>query len=125
MCISNDLICDGIRHCPIGMEISSDEEPELCLTQQNLNQRFAEMNIWHHLSLGFLKNMFGVSDKTQIRHTVQVPITPTIEPPTRQHNVTRGLSRYGPWGYLMLGMLLCGASLLFCGLWGKFVIAYL
>lgn len=33
--------------------------------------------------------------------------------------LTRGLSRYGPWGYLMLGMLLCGGALLICGLWGK------
>lgn len=30
------------------------------------------------------------------------------------------LSKYGPWGYLMLGMLLCGGALLICGLWGKF-----
>lgn len=28
------------------------------------------------------------------------------------------LSKYGPWGYLMLGMLLCGGALLICGLWG-------
>lgn len=32
-------------------------------------------------------------------------------------SLTRGLSRYGPWGYLMLGMLLCGGALLICGLW--------
>ena len=31
-----------------------------------------------------------------------------------------GLSKYGPWGYLFLGMLLCGGALLVCGLWGKF-----
>lgn len=35
-------------------------------------------------------------------------------------SLTRGLSRYGPWGYLMLGMLLCGGALLICGLWGNF-----
>lgn len=33
-------------------------------------------------------------------------------------SLTRGLSRYGPWGYLMLGMLLCGGALLMCGMWG-------
>lgn len=27
------------------------------------------------------------------------------------------LSNYGPWGYLMLGMLVCGAFLMLCGLW--------
>lgn len=36
-----------------------------------------------------------------------------------RQSLTRGLSRYGPWGYLMLGMLLCGGALLICGLWGK------
>lgn len=27
------------------------------------------------------------------------------------------LGHYGPWGYLMLGMLICGTVLMFCGLW--------
>lgn len=27
------------------------------------------------------------------------------------------LAHYGPWGYLMLGMLICGAVLMLCGLW--------
>lgn len=27
------------------------------------------------------------------------------------------LNHYGPWGYLMLGMLICGTVLMFCGLW--------
>lgn len=38
---------------------------------------------------------------------------------TIRKNFSRGLSKYGPWGYLMLGMLLCGGALLICGLWGK------
>lgn len=33
--------------------------------------------------------------------------------------LSRGLSKYGPWGYLILGMLLCGGALLVCVLWGK------
>lgn len=103
--------------------MASDEEPELCLTQRNFDPRFAEMNIWHHLSLGFLKNMFGVNDNSLNQLPVQGPLTPRPEPipppPPRRNNVTRGLSRYGPWGYLMLGMLLCGAALLICGLWGE------
>lgn len=32
---------------------------------------------------------------------------------------SRGLSKYGPWSYLILGMLLCGGALLVCVLWGK------
>lgn len=38
-----------------------------------------------------------------------------------RNGVNSDLSKYGPWGYLMLGMLLCGGALLICGLWGKFV----
>ena len=47
-------------------------------------------------------------------HTTEVNIK-------KEHraSLTRGLSRYGPWGYLMLGMLLCGGALLVCGLWGN------
>lgn len=37
-------------------------------------------------------------------------------------SLTRDLSRYGPWGYLMLGMLLCGGALLICGLWGMLIV---
>lgn len=65
--------------------------------------------------------MFGMSEPPPLQAVpVQVPLTPRPEPPTyKRPNVTRGLSRYGPWGYLMLGMLLCGAALLVCGLWGN------
>ena len=28
------------------------------------------------------------------------------------------LAPYGPWGYLILGILLSGALLMFCGIWG-------
>lgn len=38
---------------------------------------------------------------------------------------TRGLSKYGPWGYLILGMLLCGGTLLLCVLWGMYFIILL
>lgn len=37
----------------------------------------------------------------------------------RHITLSRGLSKYGPWGYLILGMLLCGGALLVCVLWGE------
>lgn len=37
----------------------------------------------------------------------------------RPDTLSRSLSKYGPWGYLILGMLLCGGALLVCVLWGK------
>lgn len=33
---------------------------------------------------------------------------------------TRGIARYGSWGYMMLGMLMCSILLLLCGIWGEF-----
>lgn len=36
---------------------------------------------------------------------------------TTAETITEVLSHYGPWGYLMLGMLICGTVLMFCGLW--------
>lgn len=48
----------------------------------------------------------------------------SVESSTTKHyrtiTLSRGLSKYGPWGYLILGMLLCGGALLVCVLWGKF-----
>ena len=32
-------------------------------------------------------------------------------------SIPAALAHYGPWGYLMLGMLICGAVLMLCGLW--------
>lgn len=46
------------------------------------------------------------------------PLPETTDKNEVRTSLTRGLSRYGPWGYLMLGMLLCGGALLICGLWG-------
>lgn len=31
LCVSNKLICDGIRHCPVGTEYDSDEDADMCL----------------------------------------------------------------------------------------------
>lgn len=31
LCISSDLMCDGIEHCPPGITEHSDEDPEMCL----------------------------------------------------------------------------------------------
>lgn len=42
-----------------------------------------------------------------------------------QRKTMRGLSKYGPWGYLILGMLLCGGTLLLCVLWGKCILYYI
>lgn len=52
----------------------------------------------------------------------------SVESSTTKHyrtiTLSRGLSKYGPWGYLILGMLLCGGALLVCVLWGKFLLGF-
>lgn len=35
----------------------------------------------------------------------------------RRNNRQNSLSRYGSWGYMMLGMLMCSVVLLMCGIW--------
>src|SRR5690349_23123982 len=35
----------------------------------------------------------------------------------RRNQRNNNLSRYGSWGYMMLGMLLCSVVLLMCGIW--------
>lgn len=145
LCISNDLVCDKIKQCPLGDEMYSDEDSNLCrpFAGSGFDTANADMTIWQQLSLGFLKNMFGMNEVQPPQPQPQPPFNhhhnyhyggpafgfppPTLEPPVRppppppsSPSVTRGLAKYGPWGYLMLGMLLCGAALLICGLWGEF-----
>lgn len=48
------------------------------------------------------------------------PAVSVTEPPVpakKHRSSMTGLSKYGPWGYLFLGMLICGGALLICGLW--------
>lgn len=89
------------------------------------------MGLWQQISKELKKILPSTeSSESIVDADVLVPVDPetTIGPKTSTHkpstakdraSLTRGLSRYGPWGYLMLGMLLCGGALLLCGLWGK------
>lgn len=87
------------------------------------------MGLWQQLSKE-LKKMLPSTESSESVDNVDVlddpettvlPKTTTQKPSTAKErtSLTRGLSRYGPWGYLMLGMLLCGGALLMCGLWGE------
>lgn len=154
LCVSDTLVCDGIRHCPNGNEYDSDEDPELCLrrksnvdfvsihsyttieqhTQRILIIHFFFLqrnsgNVFHHIAKE-IRKIFPPEENTSVltpppKMTIVSSTTITSELDTKRENrpsLTRGLSRYGPWGYLMLGMLLCGGALLICGLWGNFCV---
>lgn len=51
---------------------------------------------------------------------VTTPKPPPVvheEKPKPADSLSTMLSKYGPWGYLMMGLLICGTVLMFCGLW--------
>lgn len=135
VCISKELVCDGIRHCPHGNEYDSDEDPKLCS-----NHRFDDEGIISKFDwslIEFIRNYLPSEMHTLFPATTPTTLStviPAVEEKTEatnksttthhKKNSTRlnfssDLSKYGPWGYLMLGMLLCGGALLICGLWGK------
>ncbi|XP_036330563.1 uncharacterized protein LOC118742526 isoform X2 [Rhagoletis pomonella] len=182
LCISKELVCDGIRHCPISNEYDSDEDYEMCWKRRRYGEPIPpamETDIFEHFALEVFRNLFafdvpaygekttttaitaetaqsaqegngssGVVNSTTLRKvdTKQmgqtandtntggnstVAATAQAENSTEstgghhhRRNSTRSglnsdLSKYGPWGYLMLGMLLCGGALLICGLWAS------
>lgn len=130
LCISKELVCDGVKHCPSATPISAfnDEDAEMCekLKEQNLTENPVQMVFRKYIQTTF-KSFFN-TDSTEVpsredttasdeERRIEVIETQT-KAPTKQHRSTlTGLSKYGPWGYLFLGMLLCGGALLICGLW--------
>lgn len=62
-------------------------------------------------------NMDDVSDNDTSTDDNSVESSTTKD--YRTITLSKGLSKYGPWGYLILGMLLCGGALLVCVLWGN------
>ncbi|KAH8400822.1 hypothetical protein KR009_001201, partial [Drosophila setifemur] len=199
LCISKELACDGIRHCPYSNEYDSDEDYELC---SKMNRPGAghlpaglESDLFEQFALEVFRNLFAndaptgpqeelapsrngsegaggattdnstATSTTTLRkvHTKDMKkpgggdgspnsIDPKLQGAgataeegdplqkaynetadmgvggtgagsgfTRRNSTRTGahsdLSKYGPWGYLMLGMLLCGGALLICGLW--------
>ncbi|KAH8259919.1 hypothetical protein KR038_005794 [Drosophila bunnanda] len=187
LCISKELACDGIRHCPYSNEYDSDEDYELCSKKRRPGAGHLpaglESDLFEQFALEVFRNLFAndaptgpaevvprngssegaggdnstASTTTTLRkvHTKDMKkpgdgdgspnsIGPSLATAGVEHkldndttelgvgtgagsgftrrNSTRSglhsdLSKYGPWGYLMLGMLLCGGALLICGLW--------
>jgi hypothetical protein len=116
----------------VGSEYNSDEDQDFCARRQLVDQQDpSRLNIWEHFSLGILRNIFRGDETTPQPEWVQIEKTSTSPDPLEGESseedkpkddlpntqYTRGLSKYGPWGYLMLGMLICGGALLICGLW--------
>ncbi|XP_017061950.1 uncharacterized protein LOC108101897 isoform X2 [Drosophila ficusphila] len=187
LCISKELACDGIRHCPYSNEYDSDEDYELCSKRRRPGAGHLaaglESDLFEQFAMEVFRNLFindaptapeeaprngsagaGLPDADNSTTTLRKVHTKDMKKPggdgspnsigpglatadegeqprpenetaemgvggggggsgfTRRNSTRSGLhsdlSKYGPWGYLMLGMLLCGGALLICGLWG-------
>lgn len=140
LCISKALVCDGIRHCPYSNEYDSDEDNEMCWKHKKID----DGDILEQWALEVFRNLFAfdVPLPNSKTNTTKNPSTDKSDDNdgknktnvaggnmasgsgyTRRNSTRLGLnsdlSKYGPWGYLMLGMLLCGGALLICGLWAS------
>ncbi|XP_055379681.1 putative mediator of RNA polymerase II transcription subunit 26 [Condylostylus longicornis] len=176
-CISKDLICDNIRHCPNGNLYDDDEDKKMCEKLHSTpilpsstvifdNEWEQQLMLWMHHAFGDISTSFSTgasspssefgdtfdddgtekeyhdgrplilnenrpfhqngenefntnssdNDKDK-KSTVTTTSTTTTRKNSSKSTLTGDLSKYGPWGYLMLGMLLCGGALLICGLW--------
>ncbi|KAL1490846.1 hypothetical protein ABEB36_011531 [Hypothenemus hampei] len=125
LCISEELLCDGIENCPKS-STNSDEDPKLCKTVRNAWENFvvelvkkyrpkdgmkyglklnsSMPNEWYEWQ--FVKKN-GTKYPTQVLNETHSPV----------ESISAMLNKYGPWGYLMMGLLICGTVLFFCGLW--------
>lgn len=142
VCISEELLCDGTQHCPSGKEFVSDESPAVCesvekkknqwlmvlrdlvrrtyqssfpgLRQQDINGSAVAGTTELHQATSFTLTRNDYNKTYYVETVIDSRAGSNI-----RKNFPKGLSKYGPWGYLMLGMLLCGGALLVCGLWGE------
>ncbi|XP_026461606.1 uncharacterized protein LOC113363326 isoform X2 [Ctenocephalides felis] len=123
LCISDHLVCDGIKHCPLGNEGDGDEDPRLCERSEKPRQ-----NTWDMITLAILRRLasarpapiehvppkdFAVPSKTEKESNEASGVDKTV----KEYQIFSGLSQYGPWGFLLIGVLICGVMLLICGLW--------
>lgn len=105
-CVAAELACDGYPNCPFD---GRDEDPGKCRTSAGLievprQDRPAVVDV-------------GPSDARHIIMDLLRGLDPNRTATPQADAIPDTLSNYGPWGYLMLGMLVCGAFLMLCGLW--------
>lgn len=138
-CVWDQLVCDGNENCPKGSSYS-DESERQCKSHLRLqgswDQFIVEVMRKMNPPTQLRKNKWLMERLQETTTTTEAARlirweefrgkadeeTTTKEPqmpakPGAVESITEVLSHYGPWGYLMLGMLICGTVLMFCGLW--------
>ncbi|KAJ2946667.1 hypothetical protein O0L34_g12726 [Tuta absoluta] len=109
LCISSDLVCDGVRHCPGG----EDEEHTMCANRQEpplleLLRRFAARN----------QELLGLDQPDEMtKPSVIMKISESEQKSNAFMEFAAALKPYGPWSYLVVGMLVCATILMFCLAW--------
>jgi len=125
LCISDHLLCDGVQNCPKS-STNSDEDPKLCKTAKNAWENFVVELVKKYRpkdadgKLGLRNATDGPTEWLEWQ-LVKKNVTKKPEVVNETHSASESISamlnKYGPWGYLMMGLLICGTVLFFCGLW--------
>lgn len=116
LCVWGGLACDGVRHCPGG----EDEEASACAARAEppLLELLRRLAARHQELVGLeVAGEGGVVGGAGAKGgAVVVP-----DDKTRKDNafveLGAALKPYGPWGYLVVGMLICATVLMFCLAW--------
>ncbi|XP_045760793.1 uncharacterized protein LOC123864422 [Maniola jurtina] len=109
LCISSYLVCDGVRHCPGG----EDEDSSACLHHRDsplleMLRRFAARN----------QELLGLDQPDGVtKPSVIMKITEGEQKQNAFMEFAAALKPYGPWSYLVVGMLFCATILMFCLAW--------
>lgn len=109
LCISSYLVCDGVRHCPGG----EDEDPNACSHRHDpplleLLRRFAARN----------QELLGLEQPDGVtKPSVIMKISEGEKTSNAFMEFAAALKPYGPWSYLVVGMLVCATILMFCLAW--------
>ncbi|KAG7303893.1 hypothetical protein JYU34_010799 [Plutella xylostella] len=115
LCISSYLACDGVRHCGGG----EDEDAGACARRRappllELLRRVAARN----QELLGLDQSDAVTKPSVISDLkLSVHITEREQKSNALMEFAAALKPYGPWSYLVVGMLLCATILMFCLAW--------
>lgn len=127
LCISDHLLCNGVQNCPKS-STNSDEDPKVCKTAKNAWENLVVELVKKYRpqdaadgKLGLKVNASGGATEWLEWQLVRKNATEKPKVVNETHSATESISamlnKYGPWGYLMMGLLICGTVLFFCGLW--------
>ncbi|OWR50964.1 uncharacterized protein LOC116779250 [Danaus plexippus] len=109
LCISSSLVCDGVKHCPGG----EDEDGSACSHRRDsplleMLRRFAARN----------QEFLGLDQPDGVtKPSVIMKITEGEQKQNAFMEFAAALKPYGPWSYLVVGMLVCATILMFCLAW--------